>query len=98
MGLCVRPPDRCRSREEQEIWDRLLVRRSEFERATVACELLSGRSQQYVNAELAETRRQYRIALEAFSAYVYSTFPATAPEPVNARSVVLLHLGRTRLN
>jgi hypothetical protein len=76
VGLCVLPPKRLRSREEQEVWDSLLVRRSEFERAKIAYDLLSGSDmQERARAEFTESRRRYLVALQAFSAYVYSTLP-----------------------
>ena len=69
-------PVQFRSRKEQEIWDSLLVKRSEFERARDAYKTMvssNPEAQQRVNAELAASRQHYHTALQAFTAYVHST-------------------------
>jgi hypothetical protein len=50
---------------------------SEFDRAKIAYKLLSGSPElkEHGQAEFAESRRRYLVALKAFAAYVYSTVP-----------------------
>jgi hypothetical protein len=69
---------RLRSRQEEELWDALLVRKSELYRAKDAYELLSGSPelQERARSEFAESRSRYLVALEAFAAYVYSSIPS----------------------
>jgi hypothetical protein len=74
-------PVQFRSRKEQEIWDSLLVKRSEFERARDAYKTMvssNPEARQRAYAELAESRRHYQSALQAFTAYVYSTLQRDA--------------------
>ena len=79
MEILFSPPVQFRSCEEQELWNSLLASRSEFERARDASRMLSGSPEspesQQAGRELAESRRQYLLALKAFTSYVWSSLP-----------------------